>query len=274
MPELPEVTTVIRTLKNLILNDTIVDVDIKWDNIIDKIEVADFKKQIAGQQIRDIQRKGKLILFMLDDYVMLSHLRMEGKYYVDEEYTNSKHSHVIFKLASNRYLRYHDTRKFGKISLIDKDLYLQHAFLEKIGPEPFDIEVSDLYHKLMKKNIEIKAALLDQSIMAGLGNIYVDEVLFLSQLHPTRKANTLSQDDVQNIIDNSISVLNKAIDLGGTTIRSYTSSLGVSGKFQNELNVHMQKDKACPVCQDTIIKIQVKGRGTYLCPTCQKPLSE
>lgn len=270
MPELPEVTTVINTLKKMILNDEIIDVDIYWDNIIDKIEVSDFKQKVINQHIVDIQRKGKLILFILDDYVMLSHLRMEGKYYVDDQPTQDKHSHVIFHLASNRYLRYHDTRKFGKLSLITKEDYAKHAFLSKVGPEPFDIDPDYLYAKLQKKNIEIKAALLDQSIMAGLGNIYVDEVLFLSKLHPAKKANTVSKEDVQNIIKHAISTLNKAIALGGTTIRTYTSSLGISGKFQNELQVHMQKDQACPVCADKIIKIKVKGRGTYLCPTCQK----
>lgn len=270
MPELPEVQTVAKTLKNMILNDQITDVEILWDNIIDKISIEDFKERIKNQTIHDIKTHGKIIMFVLDDYILFTHLRMEGKYYVDDVYTKDKHSHVIFKLKSNRYLRYHDVRKFGKISLIEKEEYLNHPFLLKVGPEPFDISVEQLHNKLMNKNIEIKAALLDQSIMAGLGNIYVDEVLFRCGINPNTKANQISKKQAQAIIDNSIIVLNKAIELGGTTIRSYTSSLGVSGKFQNQLLVHTKEGEACPNCQTKIIKTKVKGRGTYLCPNCQK----
>lgn len=270
MPELPEVETVVQTLKRMILNEKIIDCEVKWSNTIDKISVSDFKNKIVNQSIRDISRIGKVMLFILDDYVMFTHLRMEGKFYVDEEYCLDKHSHVYLKLSSNRYLRYHDTRKFGKISLIEKDAYLSHPFLKKVGKEPFVIENDELYTKLHNKNIEIKAALLDQSIMSGLGNIYVDEVLFASKIHPETKSKLISKKQTQTIIDNSIKVLNKAIALGGTTIRTYTSSLGVHGKFQNELCVHTKVNEPCPICQHPIEKIKVKGRGTYLCPSCQK----
>lgn len=270
MPELPEVETVVQTLKKMILNDKIVDCEVMWNNIISKIEVSDFIHKVKNQSILDITRQGKIIMFVLDDYILLSHLRMEGKYFIDNEYVKDKHSHVIFKLLSNRYLRYHDTRKFGKLSLIKKEDYLTHPFLINLGKEPFDISVDDLYDKLSHKNIEIKPALLDQRVMSGLGNIYVDEVLFRSNIHPETKSNMISKKQVQSIIDNSIVVLNKAINLGGTTIRSYTSSLGVHGKFQNELMVHTRANERCFECNTNIEKIKVKGRGTYLCPTCQK----
>ncbi|MDF9867479.1 formamidopyrimidine-DNA glycosylase [Bacilli bacterium PM5-3] len=270
MPELPEVETVVNTLKNMILNDEILSVEVFWDNIIDKIEIEEFKKKVINQKIIDIERYGKIIAFILDDYVMFTHLRMEGKFFVDNEYIKDKHSHVIFKLKSNRYLRYHDVRKFGKISLIEKNNYLNHPYLLQLGEEPFTISAKILYEKLHTKNIEIKPALLDQHIMAGLGNIYVDEVLFRAKIHPNKKANTITLKQAQSIIDNSIIVLNKAIALGGTTIRSYTSSLGVHGRFQNELQVHTKENQPCPVCQNKIVKIKVKGRGTYLCQKCQK----
>lgn len=270
MPELPEVETVVLTLKRMILNERIVDVIINWDNIIDKISINEFKKDLVDQKFVDIKRYGKIICFELDDYFMLSHLRMEGKYFVDEKLTIDKHSHVIFVLASGKYLRYHDVRKFGKISLVKKDELLKHPYLVELGKEPFDMSAQELYEKLQKKKIEIKAALLDQHIIAGLGNIYVDEVLFRCKINPFTKANTISLTQCQKIIDNSIIVLNKAIALGGTTIRSYTSSLGVHGKFQNELLVHTKAGTLCPICNDKIIKTTVKGRGTYLCPTCQK----
>jgi len=270
MPELPEVETVVKTLKNMIINEKIVDVEIRWNKIIDKIEIEEFKNKVINQSIRDIQRIGKIIIFILDDYAMFTHLRMEGKFFVDEEYTIDKHSHVIFKFESGKYLRYHDVRKFGKISLIEKDNYLEHPYLKELGKEPFDISVNELYEKLQRKNIEIKPALLDQHIMAGLGNIYVDEVLFRSHIHPEKKANTITLKQTKAIVDNSIKVLEKAITLGGTTIKTYSSSLGVNGLFQNELLVHTKKDEACPDCGNEIIKIKVKGRGTYLCEKCQK----
>lgn len=270
MPELPEVRTVAATLKNMILNYEILNVEVMHNNIIDKTDLDFFKSALVGQSIKDIKTKGKMIMFILDDYVLLSHLRMEGKYYVDDTYTKDKHSHVIFTLNNNKYLRYHDTRKFGKMSLIDKESYLTHPYLNNIGDEPFDKDYHELYEQLHLKKTMIKPTLLDQKYMSGLGNIYVDEVLFRTRIHPETLCNQLNLEDYKNIVESSIEVLNKAISLGGTTIRSYTSSLGVSGKFQNELQVHTKVGKPCIVCQNKIIKTSVKGRGTYICQNCQR----
>jgi formamidopyrimidine-DNA glycosylase len=270
MPELPEVETVVQTLKRMIVHDKIINVEVHWNNIIDKIEIDKFKKEIINQEIVDIKRVGKIIIFELSDYMMFTHLRMEGKFYVDDQYIIDKHSHVIFHLKSQRFLRYHDVRKFGKISLIDKSQFEEHPYLLELGKEPFDITVDELYEKLQRKNIEIKPTLLDQHIMAGLGNIYVDEVLFRCQIHPETKANTITKEQAKAIFENSIIVLTKAIELGGTTIRTYSSSLGVNGLFQNELLVHTKANEPCPICQTPITKIKVKGRGTYLCQHCQK----
>ncbi|MDR1781622.1 MAG: DNA-formamidopyrimidine glycosylase [Bacilli bacterium] len=269
MPELPEVETVVQTLKNLILNKKIIKVDVFWNNII-SYDVNKFKDELINQHIIDIKRIGKVIIFELDDYYMLSHLRMEGKYYYYNKYVKDKHTHVIFSFDDNSFLNYHDTRKFGKLSLSFKTNLMNHPFIKDMGKEPFDITSQELFDKLKKKSIPIKTALLDQHIIAGLGNIYVDEVLFLSKINPLRKANEVSINECQTIIDNCIITLNKAIALGGTTIRSYTSSLGVTGRFQNELLVHTKENEACPVCHHRIIKIKVHGRGTYLCPHCQE----
>ncbi|MDR3214937.1 MAG: DNA-formamidopyrimidine glycosylase [Bacilli bacterium] len=274
MPELPEVETVVQTLRRMIINKKIIKVEVFWNNIIDKITVKDFKDMIKNQKINEITRYGKVLIFELDNYYLLSHLRMEGKYFYDNKYIKDKHSHVIFYFDDNTFLRYYDTRKFGKISLSKKDELFNHPFLNKMGQEPFDITKENLYQKIHHKNIAIKTTLLDQHIIAGLGNIYVDEVLFLAKIHPETKSSLISIEQCQLIIDNAIDVLNKAIALGGTTIRSYTSSLGVSGRFQNELNVHTKANQPCPICQQPIIKIKVNGRGTYLCLNCQKKLLE
>jgi len=270
MPELPEVETVVNTLKNFLIGKKIKSVDVYWDNIIEHIPIPELKEKIKNQEILDIQRRGKIIIFCLKDYYLLSHLRMEGKYYIDSNKVIDKHSHVSFKLDDGSFLIYNDTRKFGKMALVDKDKLDYHPYFMKLGKEPFVITSDELYDKLQRKSIPIKTALLDQNIMSGLGNIYVDEVLFRSKIHPLSICNKISKRKVSEIIDNSIITLNKAISLGGTTIRSYTSSLGVTGRFQNELLVHTKVGQPCPVCGSKIEKIKVGGRGTYLCKKCQK----
>ena len=180
-----------------------------------------------------------------------------------------KHEHIIFHLKSGNTLRYHDVRKFGTITLHALSDYLTVYPLSELGKEPKDVQIESFYQQLQKKKIAIKSALLDQHIISGLGNIYVDETLFLSKIHPERPADSITRKEAESLLDSAIKVLAKAVELGGTTIRSYTSSLGVSGRFQNELNVHMRKGEPCPVCQTLIIKTRVGGRGTYVCTRCQ-----
>ncbi len=268
MPELPEVETVRRTLELAIRNEEIIEVVDHYSKIITN-DLNTFKKEIQFQKINRIDRMGKYLIFVLDTHVLIIHLRMEGKFFIKSNEPVLRHEHIIFKFKSGRELRYHDVRKFGTITLQPKDTYLEMYPLSVLAPEPKDIQIHKFYETLHKKRIEIKAVLLDQHIISGLGNIYVDETLFLSRIHPTRLSNTISEDEAKLIIKSAIQVLDKATQLGGTTIRSYTSSLGVHGRFQNELNVHMRKDLPCPICQTKIIKMKVKGRGTYVCPSCQ-----
>ena len=273
MPELPEVETVRRTLKNFVLNKTIRDIDVFYDKIIRNKTVEEFKNYLIGNSIIDIRRYGKYLIFDFKGVSLISHLRMEGKYFIkNADFPKEKHEHIIFYFNDGDTLRYNDTRKFGTMDIVSPEDVFSNSPITKLGPEPFEDDMNYTYlsTKLKKRSTAIKSVLLDQTVITGLGNIYVDEVLFLSKLHPTQKANELKKKDMLNVIENSKNVLNKAIKLGGTTIRSYTSSLGVTGRFQNELNVHMRKDEACPVCDTTIIKIKVNGRGTYYCPSCQK----
>lgn len=272
MPELPEVETVKNTLKKIILNKKIVDVNIRYTNIIEYPNIEEFKKQIINQTINDIKRRGKWLLFELDNYYLLSHLRMEGKYIIrnlGDSY--DKHEHVEFIFSDNTCLRYKDTRKFGRMYLLKKEeLYLRKP-LNELGLEPWDNNLNALYlkEKYSFKKKEIKQVILDQSIIVGIGNIYADEILFLSKINPLKKANELNDDELNNIIKYTKEVLDKAILLGGTTIKSYESSEGVHGRFQNELLVHNNKEN-CPNCNTKIEKIRVGGRGTYYCPNCQK----
>jgi formamidopyrimidine-DNA glycosylase len=269
MPELPEVETVRVTLEKEISNEEFAQVDAHYPKIITN-DTHEFKKKIVGQKINRIDRMGKYLIFILDQDALIIHLRMEGKFFIKLDEPIQKHEHVVFHFKSGRNLRYHDVRKFGTITLIPLSEYLDTYPLNQLGDEPKDINIEHFYSVLNKKNTEIKAVLLDQHIIAGLGNIYVDETLFLSHVHPTRIASSITYDEAKWIIQAAIQVLDKAIQLGGTTIRSYTSSLGVHGRFQNELNVHMKANEPCPRCQTKIIKMKVKGRGAYVCPSCQK----
>ena len=268
MPELPEVQTVRVTLEKELINDIIIKVDDHYSKLIIN-DVLEFKKLICGQKINRIDRKGKYLIFILDSHVMIIHLRMEGKFYIKLHEKVEKHEHIVFHLKSGRTLRYHDVRKFGTITLLDIKNYLNVPPLSVLGKEPKDSNLDVVFEKLQRKKIAIKSSLLDQHLISGLGNIYVDEVLFLSKIHPLRSAYLVTKKQLKTILESSIKVLDKAIELGGTTIRSYTSSLGVHGRFQNELKVHLRKDKPCLVCNMKIVKLRVGGRGTYICPKCQ-----
>lgn len=271
MPELPEVETVKNGLKNKVLNKKITHCKILYNGIIAYPDTEKFIKEITNQTINDIKRRGKFLVFELEDYYLISHLRMEGKYFIKEpSKTLSKHDHVVFTLNNKEELRYNDTRKFGKMHLVKKD-ELDITPLSKLGLEPWDenLNTSYLKEKLNKKKA-IKTLLLDQSIIVGIGNIYADEILFLSRINPEIPGSNLTNKNLQDIIDNTKKVLEKAINAGGTTIHSYTAVDGITGKFQQELLVHSRKSEPCPSCKTEILKIVVNGRGTYYCPKCQK----
>lgn len=273
MPELPEVETVKNSLKRLILNKRIINVKLVYDKLIEYPTSEEFKKNIINQTINNIERRGKWLVFELDDFYLLSHLRMEGKYIIrniNDEF--EKHEHIAFVFSDNTELRYKDTRKFGRMHLINKDELYNRKPLIDLGLEPWDkdLDINYLKEKYKKKLLPIKTVILDQSIIVGIGNIYADEILFLSKINPLKKTSSLSDLELNKIIKNTKTILEKAIKLGGTTIKSYQSSEGVHGLFQNELLVHGKLNNQCPNCGSKILKIKVGGRGTYYCEVCQK----
>ncbi len=273
MPELPEVETVRRALERKLKNKIIYDINIIYPNIFEGQDISLVKEKIVKQKINEIQRRGKWLMFLLDDYYLLSHLRMEGKYFYRDFKDNiNKHEHVIFNINNEFELRYQDVRKFGKMYLVEKDKINEETHLSKLGLEVWDekMTVSYLKEKFKNKNLPIKTVLLDQEIILGIGNIYADEILFLSKINPYIKAKDLDEDKLLNIINNTKIVLEKAIEKGGTTIRSYTSEEGISGRFQNDLYVHQREKEKCYECGNIIIKVKIGGRGTYYCNCCQK----
>lgn len=273
MPEKPEVITVVESLKKKILGRKITGCNIYWNNIIAYPASDEFKKKIVGQKINDITTRGKWIVMILDKDSLLIHLRMEGKFMfrkVGEVF--SKHEHVEFILDGEESFRFHDVRKFGKMHLLDKDKVYDVEPLSEMGLEYNDENLTKeyLYEAIHSKKLPIKTILLDQSIICGIGNIYDDEILFMSSINPLRKGCDISLEECDKIIKNTRIVLEKAIKLGGTTIKSFTSSEGVHGLFQNELLVHGKAGEKCPQCGKTLEKIKVGGRGTHFCSKCQK----
>lgn len=274
MPELPEVETIKNTLKLLAINKTIDAVEVLWPKIIQyPTDIEMFKHLLIGQTVKDIHRKGKFLLFELDEYILISHLRMEGKYSVDEATLDrKKHTHIIFHFTNGEELRYNDVRKFGTMHLYRKGEEQIKKPLIQLGPDPFEetFTIDYFYNKLKRTRRVIKNALLDQTILAGLGNIYVDETLFKAKIHPLTIASDLTKNEVKEIKRCATNTLKEAIKSGGTSIRSYVNSQGDMGMFQQELHVYGRENKACGSCGNMIIKCKVAGRGTHICPTCQK----
>lgn len=264
MPELAEVETVRNVLKGKILNKKINSIDIYYDKMIEN-NINEFKEKLINKEFIDIQRKGKYLIFETEDNYLISHLRMEGKYFIKNRIDpKDKHEHVIFH-CQDFDLRYADTRKFGRMKLIDKS-FLKEYFKD-LGPDAnSNPDSKDIYEKVRNKNLPIKTILLDQSVISGLGNIYVDEVLFKAKINPFKKGKEITLKDIENILKYSKEVLDKAIYYKGTTIRSYTSQLGVKGGYQEFLCVHTKE--ICP-CGEKIQKKKIGGRTTYYCPVCQ-----
>lgn len=271
MPELPEVETVRRVLESKYINRIITKIEVLYPKMI-KTNLDEFVNTLTGTKIISIGRKGKyLFINFSNQYSIISHLRMEGKYIqknIDEE--NTPYSRVVFYLDNNIKICYDDSRCFGIMYLEKTSEIFSNKEVSKLGPEPFEVKDTNyLYNRIHRSNNEIKACLLDQSIMCGLGNIYCDEVLFKSKINPYKKGKDITLEDCDNILKYSIETLNHAIKLGGSTVSSYHPEKGVDGRFQNELLVYGKVNHHCPNCNSIFRKDRLKGRGTTYCPHCQ-----
>lgn len=271
MPELPEVETVRRELAKRIIGKQL-GVPVIYFRKVVQSDYEQYLSLINGKTIVDVKRKGKFLLLDLDEkFNILFHLRMEGKLYVvDKEKHSLKHLSLFIPFVNDKEgLAFYDVRKFGVTYLLKKK---ESGPLSNIGKEPFEIEdakeVLDLYSSSTHC---LKELLLDQSKMCGLGNIYADEVCFASRLSPFKKGNTLTLEDCQKILENSKIILQKAIDSQGSTIRTYQASQDTHGSFQDFLQVYGREGKECRSCHTLKIeKRKLNGRGTSLCPCCQK----
>ena len=289
MPELPEVEVVKKSLINKTKNLIVKSVKVTDGRLRYKIDDNKIKK-IIGLKFKKISRRSKYLLFYFNkDIVMLVHLGMTGKfffvnskktkyktsfYYDINEDKDKKHDRIIFNLSNNQKLIYNDIRKFGFIKFIENKNLEQNIHLKNLGPEPLSSKFNITYFKenIMGGKRTIKDILMDQHFISGLGNIYVNEILFFSGVKPTKKINKLSKAEIQRVIKFTKKIISKAIKLGGSSIRNFSSSSGKKGSFQQHFSVYGKKDKKClrRNCNTVITKVVIANRASYYCSKCQK----
>ncbi|WP_225047012.1 DNA-formamidopyrimidine glycosylase [Lacticaseibacillus kribbianus] len=274
MPELPEVENVRRGLSALITGKTVAAVGTDWEKILVG-GLAAFNQALHGATVVAIDRRGKYLLLRFDnDLTLVSHLRMEGKYQLvpDTDLPHDRFVHVWFTFTDGSELRYHDMRKFGRMRLTDTGTESQVvAGLAKMGPEPTeaDFAAAAFYQAVHKRRAPIKAVILDQTVVAGVGNIYADETLWESKLNPAQPANTLTRRETNRLHDAIIATLSRATDMGGTSVHTFVDATGRRGGFQEQLHVYDREGTPCDRCGTTIVKTKVGQRGTHFCPHCQ-----
>ncbi|MEA3336236.1 MAG: bifunctional DNA-formamidopyrimidine glycosylase/DNA-(apurinic or apyrimidinic site) lyase [Chloroflexota bacterium] len=274
MPELPEVENTVRDLRPHLVGRRIEGAQVFWSRLLHDLSPEVFDAALRGRQIINTERRGKFLIFPLDDgSSLLLHLRMTGKLWVEDRQTPvDKHTHVLIDLDNGRQLRYQDVRKFGRFYLVqDRDVVLG-----KLGPEPLSDEFSpiDLLGMIQHRTTAIKALLLDQQVVAGIGNVYADEALFRAGIHPLRPGVTLTLTDCNRLYASVRQILAEAIREGGSTLGQSTLTNfrrpnGVQGRFQQRHQVYRLTGKPCPVCGATVQKIKVAQRSTHFCPACQ-----
>jgi len=273
MPELPEVETVVRYLRPQLVERAIVGFTAHWPRVTAPAMPEDFARQVTGRTIHAVRRRGKYILLELNRGYIHLHLRMTGRLLVlpsgDPEASSQPHVTAEFDLSDSRRLVFRDMRKFGRVGYLE-DL----APLEtRLGPEPLSSRFTTrLFHRLLRgRRRRIKPLLLDQSFIAGLGNIYVDEALFLARIHPETPGSRLSFARARALHRAIQDILSESIRHDGTTIINFQYGEGSTGRFREKLRVFRRAEQPCPVCGTPLAKIRVAQRGTYLCPACQVP---
>lgn len=277
MPELPEVETIVRELRQGgIIGRRIAAVDVYWARTIATSAPNIFAKRIVGQGILEVSRRGKWIVLTLSQDSLLVHLRMTGKFLLsDVSSIPSLHERVRLELDDGRCLSYEDQRKFGKWHLLRSPT----DHLNSLGIEPLSDTFTwkALQNVLDGRSQAIKPFLLNQAFIAGLGNIYVDEALWQAKLHPLRRTNDLQVREIRALREAIVDVLNRGVEHRGTSLgtglSNYFSVSGERGRNQTKLNVFRRENQACPRCHTKIVKIVVVQRGTHFCPTCQRPPS-
>lgn len=270
MPELPEVETIRRELSFLLVGKRILHVEIRWPRLVERLTPDEFCHRVQGRSITAVRRRGKYLIFDLDSGEQwIVHLRMTGQLHVrGADVPPDKHTHALFRLNNGQVLHYRDQRKFGRFYLVEDEA----TVVGGLGPEPLteDWHPEDLASALARRRATIKALLLDQRVVAGLGNIYADEALFLAGIHPARAGGSLSEEEIRRLHNAIRHVLEEAVRARGSTLSTYVPPSGQRGRYQQQRRVYHRAGDPCPVCGTSIRKIRIVGRSTHFCPRCQR----
>ncbi|MBC7226466.1 MAG: bifunctional DNA-formamidopyrimidine glycosylase/DNA-(apurinic or apyrimidinic site) lyase [Thermoflexales bacterium] len=272
MPELPEVETLARELRDILIGRSIVRVGVCWPRTIAAPDPETFARRLAGRRIQEIRRRGKWLLLGLDGGEwLLVHLRMSGRLAVEgADAPEDIHTRVVFHLDDGRRLRFSDPRKFGRMVLTA----CPEDWLGDLGPEPLapDLTPERLVEMLRGRRVRLKVQLTDQHFLAGLGNIYADEVLWRAGLSPLRRADTLTPEEAARLLGAIREVLEEAIARQGTTLadRRYVLPDGRPGEFAAHLAVYGREGAPCPRCGASIVRARIGGRSAHFCPQCQQ----
>lgn len=284
MPELPEVETIRRELDRVLSGQVIKSGKIFWPGAVKPLSPSTFLKKLVGQKVKKVERRAKILLLSLQpsELTLAIHLKMTGQLIYPNQNQGStlkpakaepliKHTRVIFNFTDGSTLRFNDLRKFGWIKILSDDD--KKVLLARLGREPLSPKFNlETFQTILDRypNRRLKHTLLDQTLIAGLGNIYVDESCFMAGVRPTRRTKTLTQLEITKLYRAIPKILNLAIKKGGTSARDYIRSTGQPGGFAAYLKVYGRGGKKCKRCAGVIKKIKLAGRGTHYCPKCQK----
>lgn len=273
MPELPEVETIRRVLAPQIKGQKIMGIGIAHKQVIAHPSAELFCDRIIGQAFSHVERRGKFLIFCFaGGDSMVVHLRMTGSLLVTPpEYPQEKHTHVVFSLADGKELRYIDARRFGRLWLLEKGEEDNVTGMDKLGPEPFDEALTAEYlrERLLKRKKSIKECLLDQSIVAGIGNIYGDEILFAAGIHPARPARDLTMCEYERLVKQIYETLEYFIEKNVIPAEDYLAGKGQTYRNTPYLRVYGKEKKPCPICGRELQKIVLAGRSSVFCAHCQ-----
>lgn len=270
MPELPEVETVVRDLRPLLVGRTFAKIAVGKKTLRRKWSRA-WEPQILGLQVQAIHRRGKWIMIDLGQPWLLVHLGMTGQFtVVSPQSPREMHTHIIVTLDDANELRFRDVRRFGSVTLFPSRESLDAVFVDRVGPEPFELDSESWYRCLRGTKRNLKAILLDQTIVAGVGNIYADESLFEAGLHPRIIGCAIKSTQAEALRHAMVAVLTRAIERRGSSIRDYIGGSGLKGQFQDEFRVYGRTGEPCARCRTPIKRITLAGRSTHFCPKCQR----
>lgn len=271
MPELPEVETIKLGLQKFLVGKKILEV---WTDSPKQLQpsLSTIKENTVGSTIKKIDRRAKLLqIYLSNGKILAVHLKLTGRLIIRKnEVPQDEWQHAIFKLSDGWELRFCDLRKFGYLKLLNSEKELDKLLME-FGPEPLnDLTFETLKKILLFSLCPIKIILMDQSKISGIGNIYANDALFDSKIHPERKAKDLKTREVKRLYDSILKVLRKGLEYGGSSDENFVNALGQKGNYQNHFLIYGKEGEKCRVCNSTIQKIKLGGRGTYFCPKCQK----